>query len=192
MINAGSKSAETLLEILKDYDNSKLDEYKELMHEVEHGADKLKHKMTEHLMSEFLPPIDRADISNIANKLDDICDFTEDVVLYLYMNDIQTCRPEAIQLGEVITKMCVRLKECVSDFRNFKKNAHLKRYIVSLNDMEEDGDRIYIRAMRKLMTDSTGLREIIAWREIFLRLEDCCDAIEDVADSLEEVILKNS
>jgi len=58
--------------------------------------------------------------------------------------------------------------------------------------MEEEGDRIYIRAMRKLMTDGSDLTEVIAWREIFLRLEDCCDAIEDVADSLEEVILKNS
>ena len=192
MIDVGCRSSETLLEILKDFDNAKLEEYKERMHEVENGADKLKHKMTEHLMSEFLPPIDRADISTISNKLDDICDFTEDVVLYLYINDVKTCRPEAVQLCEVIIKMCGILKECLSDFRNFRKNAKLKRYIVSLKDMEEEGDRIYIRAMRKLMTDGSDLTEVIAWREIFLRLEDCCDAIEDVADSLEEVILKNS
>ena len=46
--------------------------------------------------------------------------------------------------------------------------------------------------MRSLHAEVTDPIEIIAWREIYVYLEKCCDACEHVADVVESVIMKNT
>ena len=56
----------------------------------------------------------------------------------------------------------------------------------------EEGDKLYMKAVRKLYLGSKDPVELMVWREIFDRLEKCCDACEDVANVVESVIMKNS
>ena len=58
--------------------------------------------------------------------------------------------------------------------------------------MEEDGDKMYMKAIRNLHTSSTDAIEIMSWTKLFDYLEKCCDATENVADVMEYVIMKNS
>ena len=58
--------------------------------------------------------------------------------------------------------------------------------------LEEEGDRLFIESMRRLHAEVTDPIEIIAWREIYVYLEKCCDACEHVADVVESVIMKNT
>ncbi|MDP4117725.1 MAG: DUF47 family protein [Bacillota bacterium] len=192
MIECGCGCAGTLKQIFGTYSYGKLDSYKEQMHDLERAADQKKHEMTEHLIKEFLPPIDREDITDIAHLLDEICDCVEEVMLLMYMNDIHHCRSDVYGMVDVVVEICDKLKEYLSQFRHFKKDPDLRRYTIEVNTLEEDGDRRYITAVRNLMIDGTDLREVTAWREIYTCIENCYDSCERVAEALEEVILKNS
>ena len=77
-----------------------------------------------------------------------------------------------------------------ADFRHAKK---LTEYIIHINSLEEESDRLFIANMRQLHVEP-GLDnlEIMAWEEIYTYLEKCADACEEIADSVENVVMKNS
>jgi uncharacterized protein Yka (UPF0111/DUF47 family) len=80
----------------------------------------------------------------------------------------------------------------MDEFPNFKKSETLMQHIITLNTLEEEGDRLYMAAMRRLHTQTTDPVEIIAWREVYEFLEKCCDACEHAADVVESVVMKNT
>ena len=192
MIACGCQSASLLKEVIDDYQYAELESYREQMHKIEHAADLKKHEMMEHLMKEFLPPIDREDILTIAEALDNVCDCIEDVLLLMYMNNIQNSRSDIAGMTSIIVNLCDELKELFAKFSKFKSDSSLKKHIIAVNAVEEDGDRLYIEAMRNLVIDGTDLAQIILWRDIYNCLENCCDSCEAVADAVEAVIMKNT
>ena len=80
----------------------------------------------------------------------------------------------------------------MTDFVDFKKSKELHRLIIEINALEEEGDKLFIDSMRRLHIEVKDPLEVIAWREIYIYLEKCCDACEHVADAVESVIMKNS
>ena len=78
------------------------------------------------------------------------------------------------------------LKECDEGELRWVKKSEIE----NLNLWE--GDRLFMTSMRRLHTEVTDPLEIIAWREVFIYLEKCCDACEHVADVVESVMMKNS
>ena len=84
------------------------------------------------------------------------------------------------------------IQEVMEEFADFKKSKTLHGLIIEINALEEEGDRMFIDSMRKLHTEVKDPIEIIAWREIYVYLEKCCDACEHVADIVESVIMKNT
>ncbi|MBP7402649.1 MAG: DUF47 domain-containing protein, partial [Clostridia bacterium] len=65
-------------------------------------------------------------------------------------------------------------------------------HIIEVNRLEEVGDKLYQKAVRALYLEEKDALEIIRWREVFDDLEECCDAIELVADLMESTMMKNS
>ena len=49
------KCGEMILEYLKEFDPSKLEELKDKVHELEHQADEIKHQVTERLFLASIP-----------------------------------------------------------------------------------------------------------------------------------------
>ena len=191
MIKYGLDSAKMLEKIVNEYDYNNLSLYKSEMKKLEHAADMKKHEMMRHLMKEFLPPIDREDISEIAHVLDEICDAIEEVVLLLYMYDIKACRDDVSEFIIIIKKECEKLSELFRDFENHKRNRDkLLNIIKEVNTIEEDGDRFYINVMKKLFVEKANAKDIVAWRDIYNCLEICCDCCEKVVDAVENVIMK--
>jgi len=186
------EASELLHSILFNYDTTKLEAQMKEMHEIEHSADLAKHKMMSNLVREFITPIEREDIAAIAQAIDTVTDTIEDVVMHLYMCNIQTIRKEALEFGETIVNCCCALKIALEDFHNYKKSKNIIENIIRINNLEEVGDEIYTRAIRNLHTTCTDPIEIMSWSKNFDYLEKCCDACEDVSDVVESIIMKNS
>ena len=190
--NYSCNAADLLNSILHNYDPTKLEEQMKEMHEIEHAGDLAKHNMVSHLTKEFITPIDREDISTMSQEIDNVTDTIEDVLMQLYMYNIQTIRPEALEFSDNIVACCRALKTAMEDFHNFKKSKNVIENIININNMEEIGDQIYTRALRNLYTTCKDPVEIMAWTKNFDYLEKCCDACEDVSDIMESIIMKNS
>ena len=99
---------------------------------------------------------------------------------------------DAVAFARLLIRCCEVTKAALEEFPNFRKSKKLKELLIEISDLEEEGDRQFIHAMRALHTDGSGPIEIIAWREIYIYLEKCADACEHVADVIESVVMKNS
>jgi len=84
------------------------------------------------------------------------------------------------------------VKKLIAEFADFRKSKQLHDYIVTINTLEEEADKLFISSMRMLHTTCNDAITIITWREIYIYLEKCVDACEHVADTVEGVIMKNS
>ena len=192
MIDCACEAATALNSMFSDFQSANLCQEADAIHRIEHDADLKKHDMMSHLLREFLPPIDREDIVNISHVLDEVVDLIEEVVICLYMNNIQKCRPDVMPMVSLIAKQCEELKKLMAEFENYKKSDKLMESIIVINTLEEEGDRLYLEAMRSLTLSCSDALELVAWRDIYSSLEECCDACEKVADAVEEVVMKNT
>ncbi|MEM1484097.1 DUF47 family protein [Oscillospiraceae bacterium PP1C4] len=186
------QAAAMLQDTLQHYNSVELPDRMQQIHRVEHSADLAKHDMMRRLVKEFITPIEREDIMQLSNTIDDVTDSIEDVLMRLYMFNIGSIRVEALEFCAVIVSCCDAMKKMMEEFHNFRKSTTIRELIININMLEEDGDRIYTEAMRNLYINSKDPVEIIAWTEAFDRLEKCCDKCEDVANVIESVIMKNT
>lgn len=162
------------------------------MHGIEHTADTVKHEMMEKLVKEFLPPIEREDIVELSHIIDDVTDSIEDLLQGMYMYNITSLRPEVKEFTTLIARCCAALKEMAVELHNFRKSATLREKIIEINAIEEEGDRLYTEAMHRLYAEEKDAVAILAWTTMYDRFEKCCDCCEDVADMVEQIIMKNS
>lgn len=183
--------AQKLLEITGNYDKEKLKEDLKNIHNIEHKADDGKHDMLNYLLKDFLPPIEREDILNLAQKIDDVTDSIEEVLISIDMFNIDVLRKETEEFVELVIKCCESEAELLKSFKNFKDVDEVKKRIIEINVLEEEGDRLYTSNMRKLYRDGTDVADVIKWSTIFNCFENCFDMCEDVADAVEAIMLKN-
>lgn len=186
------KAAEMLKEVLENFQPDSLQGRLDRLHEIEHSADIKKHEVLDRLAKEFIPPIEREDIVSLSQNIDNITDKVEDVMLRVYMNNVQEIEPGALQMTDVVIRCCQAVRELLEEFKDFKRSKNLKSLIIRINDLEEESDRLFIQSVRKLYVESKDPIRIIAWRDIFIYLERCADACEHVADVVESVVMKNS
>lgn len=186
------QAAHYLEDTLKSFDPQRLHDVLDGLHQVEHAADEKKHELSNVLARAFITPIEREDILLLSQSIDEITDKIEDVMLRLWCNNIQSIRPDVIELGAVLINCCEELRLLLDEFADFRKSKKLREYIIHINTMEEQADKLFIDSMRRLHTTCTDPLEIISWREIYIYMEKCADACEHVADAVESVIMKNS
>lgn len=192
LVDYSCEAASLLCETLSNFDGDKLEDRIAAMHEIEHTADLKKHDMINKLAKEFITPIERGDIIELSHQIDNVTDAIEDVLVRIYMFNIKSMREEALEFCNLIIKISNKLKDLIREFRNFKKSSDIEGLIININDLEEDGDRLYTKGMRNLFTNISDPVALMTWKDIFVYFEKCCDACEHAADVVESVIMKNS
>ena len=185
-------AASLLRKVLGDFRPQELEKYLGEIHEIENRADGKKHEMLDRLAKEFIPPIEREDIVELSQHIDTVTDKVEDVLLRIYMGNVQEIEPGALKMTDVVIRCCQAVKEMLVEFKDFKRSKNLKNLIIRINDLEEESDKLFMQNVRDLYTESEDPIRIIAWRDIYIYLERCADACEHVADVVESVVMKNS
>lgn len=186
------EAADYLYNALHKFDANELQTKIDAMHDIEHRADGIKHQMTRHLAHEFITPIEREDIVSLAQCLDTVVDYIEDVLLRIYMYDVREIRGEVLEFSNVLIDCSKELDEVVKEFKNFKNSTTIMGSIVAVNDYESEGDKILVEGVRTLSVSGASDRELYIWTDIYERMEVCLDACENVADIIEGVIMKNT
>jgi uncharacterized protein Yka (UPF0111/DUF47 family) len=187
---AACKAAEIMSSVIHDLNN--IQKVVEEIHVIENDADVIYHDLMNALNAAFITPIEMEDLQLLGKILDDVVDAVEDIVISLYIYNVRIVRPDAIEFAEIISKCCEAVKKTMIEFENHKKSKVINEHIILINDYEEQGDRLYQKAIRRLFTDGTDQLEVVKWREIYDIMEYCCDTCEDVADVVQGTILKNS
>ncbi|MBQ8148362.1 MAG: DUF47 family protein [Lachnospiraceae bacterium] len=184
------EAAGLLQDTVKQYAKESLQERIAQMHEIEQQADFKKHKMMSVVSQAFITPIEREDLVALSNYLDDITDAVEDVLLQIYMCNIDEMREDILPMIKLLKKCIQALGDVIGELKNFKHSKKLAEYIIKVNDLEEQGDKLYMEAMHRLHQES-DIRTIMIWRNIYECVEVCMDTCEHAADIVETVRMKN-
>ena len=190
--NLAKKAANYLVGCLENYDADKIVTMLNEMHSFEHSADKKKHEMNEKLAKAFVTPVEREDLDMLSHQLDNVLDTLEEVLQKLYIYNIKTIEPAAVEYANNLVKGCDYLCDIMSEFENFKKSKKIRSLIVGCNDVEEECDKLYLETMHELTKKSTDALATIAWYKIYDCFEACADACEHVSECVGSIIMKNT
>lgn len=163
----------------------------EKAHEIEHRGDLIDDEAFHNVATDFITPIERGDILELSQALDDIIDGIEEIMQRFYMYDIHYMHENAKEFAKIIRKATKALNRAMEDFKNFKKSKKLHSLMDEVNDLEEQGDVLYMKAVRELFQHPDDPIEVEVWANLFDSMEDVCDLCEDVAEIMGNVSLKN-
>ena len=185
--NNGTRAASLLEEMLRDFPESAT-----LARDIlvcEQDGDRITHDIVHRLNQTFVTPIDREDILELVKALDDVVDLTEEVADFLVLYKIEAPMEQAQRLAHILHEACKLVEEAMPRIRAFDDISH---YVVEIHRLENDGDRLERQALASLFERAVDPMMVIRWKDIFERLEQAVDATENVANTLQGIVLKNS
>ena len=157
--------------------------------DLEHTGDQITHDTVKMLNKTFVTPIDREDIHAIITGLDDVLDLIDSVASRYFLYKMGSPRPEVLELTQILCKCAEETVRAFTYLEKFDNTIH--HICIELNSLENEADRVVRGAIARLFDEVTDPIEIIKWKELFEGLEDAADKFEDVANTLEGVVVKH-
>ena len=182
----------TFKALIESYNYEDTKEQEKKVHAKEHEADKNQHKILNYLIKDFVPPIEREDIINITRRLDDVVDNIDEVMIDLDILAVKTLRPNMPKYVSLMEAATNKMKELLVAFKDMKNYEEVKKIVVALNGVEEQGDKLFQESIRELYLEEKDAVEVIRWTAIYNKLEDCFDSIEYIAECVDEAFMKNA
>jgi len=132
-------------------------------------------------------PFDREDIYRLAAHLDDVLDHVEAAAEYLQLHKIDRPLPQMVALAGTLSQAATLTATAMPGLRKMKG---LDEYWVELNRLENEGDRSYRRTIAELFSGDYKAMDVLKYEKIIEEIEAAIDRLEDVANTVESIVLK--
>jgi len=159
--------------------------------ELEHRGDFIVHEVMHLLMHTLIIPLDGEDVERLISALDDSVDKIEATAVRMLIFRIEAPTDKARQLGHLIRSGAAELHTAMPNLREKKNFRLVTEHIKEINTIENNGDLILREALVEIVNHKDDLYNLIRWKEIYEMLEETTDTMEDVADVLQRVVIKN-
>ena len=156
---------------------------------LEQQGDDIIHDIYVRLNSTFITPIDPEDIHALSSGLDDILDGIEECVYRLVAYQVGAVPPAMLELSRIILRSVRTLERA---FTALSRNASLTEAVIEVNRLEQIADDLGREAVTQLFSWEKDCIRLMKLKELYDLLEVTVDHCEDVADVLQNVIVKNS
>ncbi len=186
-----AESARLLDDLLQDFVDPEL-KAKRLV-ECEHEGDRITHAILTRLNSTFITPFDREDIHSLAGHLDDVLDAIEAAADLLVLHKVMEPLDAVVEQARLIDRAARATADGIRNLRGLKLEP-LRSYLININELENEGDRLYRRARADLYSFNAEhpARYVLMWKDIVEQLEEALDGFEHVAHTVESVIIKHA
>ena len=182
-----SETAELLRNLLADFRDPEAAHAE--IRQREHEGDEITHQIMRALNTTFVTPFDREDIHRLASGIDDILDGIEAVADLLVLHRIEQPLPEMRHQAEILAKAS---DQCYQAMARLKGMSGLDPYWVEINRLENEGDRVYRQTVARLFSGDYKAMDVLKWKDLVDQLEASIDGCEDVANTLESIVLKHA
>jgi hypothetical protein len=159
------------------------------MREAEHAADETTHAIVRRVNSVFVTPFDREDIYALGSGLDDIMDLMDEVVDMILVYEVKVLPPELSDQVQVLQR-CADLTAAAMP--NLQSMKSLEEYWIEVNRLENEGDRNHRRILAMIFSGEFKAVEVLKLKDIVEALEAAIDGFESVANTIEQIALKES
>ncbi len=162
------------------------------LRDIEHKGDVITHEIFSKLRETFITPLEREDIHNLASGIDDVLDCIEGVASRMHFFKVPKPTPEIKILVEILHKAVLQIVEAIDNMANL---SSVDTFCVEINRLENEADVVCREAIARLFEatrEIEHLKDLMKFKEIYSRLESASDRCEDVANTIEEIIVKSA
>lgn len=178
-------------ELLDNFQSEDLTPYVDAIRQTEDEGDNLCHDILVSLAKTFVTPIDREDIHDLANHMDDVLDYVQGAAVRLRLFKPNLLHPGIVELSEILHQSSVLVKEAVERLPKFAEIRDLRK---DMRKLEVQGDEVNRQSVAQLFAEAKTVEdvlELMKWKEIIEGAENGVDRFEDVLDVLEGVVIKH-
>lgn len=181
------QGAELLLDIVSTFEDVPAKARR--LHDIEHEADEATHEVMRRLNSTFVTPLDREDIHELASSMDDVMDHIDAAADLLVLHKIELPLPEMKSQADLLVKAARTTLEAMRALPGFDQ---LQSYWVEVNRLENEGDRVHRQAIADLFSGDYKAMDVLKHKELVDELEGAIDGLENVANTIESIVLKHA
>jgi len=155
---------------------------------LEGQADELVHRITDDIEKTFILPLDKEDIAELTESLDDVVDNLEEAVSRLNIYKISKGNDALGDFSELIKQAAVQINEGILMIKERKiASEDFASCGKMLRDLESQGDKLHREILEKLITEhcpsfvnGNDYLSMLKWKEIFQILEDTLDKCDNI------------
>ncbi len=191
-VESGRNLCETV-ELLKDL----IEDYRDVdlkvrrIHDREHEGDEVTHAIIRLLNTSFVTPMDREDIYQLATALDDVEDAADAVGDLFLLHHIEAPLPQMKEQVDVLLRAAEQTEQALALLPKMDRDR-LEPYWIEINTLENEGDQLYRRAVAELFSGEHRAMDVLRWKEVIENLEEALDGLENVANTIESIVLKHA
>jgi predicted phosphate transport protein (TIGR00153 family) len=174
--------------------SSRSDHIREIR-EREHDADDVIREMLQTVRKTFLTPFDRGAITSLIGAMDDAVDEMNAAAGAIDLYDFAAFDPEMRDMTAIIVDAARVTCEAMPLLRDVARNgARLHELTERLVRMEGHADEIHDAGLKRAFAryGQSDTAKFIVIREIYKHLERIVDALEDVANEIDGIVIDHS
>lgn len=172
-------------------DLSDVKKFATTMSDYENKCDQYTHTLINALNKVFITPIERDDIMALSTSLDDVMDGLDSVSNRFVMYGVKEKDDFITQFADILVRSAHQIRSAIQ-LLSEKKLLTIREHNIAIHGLENEGDTVLRESVTSLFANVKDPIELIKRKEIYERLEETTDCCEDVANTLESIVMRNS
>ena len=187
--SAAVNAAKEFHNLANDFAN--LAQYAVKIKEIESEADHITHELANKIDATFVTPLDKEDLRSLSSELDDVTDYIEACTGRMALYKLTQARPDLVSLVTMLVHITEAMLEAITSLRAMPSRDKMRDIFIRIHQIENEHDAAFRKALADLLNaqDANPIM-VIKWKEIYDRIETSVDKCEDVANTIESVVVK--
>jgi predicted phosphate transport protein (TIGR00153 family) len=168
---------------------SEIDEHCDRIRMLEHRGDQMAVEVLRLLDTSFITPYDREDIHALIEEIDDVVDYIFAAASLMQIAQVAQPLPELSEQASVLVAIT---EEMVALLDALQTKHDVRPRLARIGQLEREGDAVFRHCMGRLFSGDFDALDVIMWKDIVQAVEDSLNAVEDVSDVVESILVKSS
>jgi predicted phosphate transport protein (TIGR00153 family) len=182
-----AESARLLRDLLDDPSNAEVTVA--AINACERRGDELTRTVLRRLNASFVTPFDREDIHALTEEIDDVVDDIHAAADLLVLHGVDEALPEMRDIARILVRAAetnVQLIAKLPSLRNVEGDLE------EIDRLESEADHVYRRSVARLFSGEYKAFAVLKWKDVVEALEGSVNAIENISDIVESIVLKHA
>jgi predicted phosphate transport protein (TIGR00153 family) len=160
----------------------------------EHEADDIIRDVLRSVRRTFLTPFDRGAITSLIGAMDDAVDEMQATARAIDLYELDQFEPEMKHMVAIIAEAANLIAEAMPLLRDISRNgARIHTITERVVRLEGDADDFHANGLKRAFQQHAGdPMQFIVAREIYKHLERITDAMEDVANEIDGIVIDHA
>lgn len=160
---------------------------------IEADADNLSREIARLLSQTFITPIDREDIYRLNLTQEDAINHIKSIASRMRLYGFEYIRFPALKMAQNMEKMVKMTGEMICCI---EKKQDVSKKIYKIKNLKGECEMLFSTGLAELhdmeCEHTRDVIDIMRWTQVYDRFEMAIERIDDLADAIEEVVLKNA